>query len=316
MKAVTKAALARELGVSRGMLYYERKRERADDELRGAIEAVMMAHPGYGHRRIAMELKMNHKRILRVMKLFSLRPARRARSPSKPLDVGKEACSYPCITTAMCPIVPDIVWVSDFTFIPFHGRFVYLATVVDLFTKEVRGVSVMVRHTTELVLQALRMALREGMPEWFHSDQGSEYDSHLVYQELRSHGIKLSMSPKSSPWRNGAQESFFGRFKVEFGDPERFIQLGELIEAIYAFIAYYNTRRIHTRHKMAPATAREQWKERNRNLYKDLPGCPQVVSLPLWNPPHSHLSSNDKSNNNGDSLKATTDNFYLIQDVQ
>ena len=90
------------------------------------------------------------------------------------------------------------------------------------------------------------------------------------------------MSPKASPWRNGSQESFFGRFKTEFGDPDRFDSLEELVAAIYSHIAYYNNLRIQSRVRMAPAIFYQQWQDQHSQL---LPSYPQVISLPLGEPP-------------------------------
>lgn len=262
------------------MLYYHHKQPDKDEELRRRIEAVMLKHPGYGHKRIADELKVSRKRVRRVMKLYGLKPARRARAPSKPQDTGQPESPKPDILSKLSPVAPDIVWVADFTYIWFHNRHVYLATVMDRFTREVLGVSVMTEHSAELVVRALMMALHgsDTTPTWFHSDQGSEYTSYALTQLLARHGIQASHSPKSSPWRNGSQESFFGRFKVEFGDPERFSTLPELMEAIYAYISYYNTDRIHTAHRTPPAAARAAHRTRRTHY-------PQVMSLPLRSTP-------------------------------
>ncbi len=94
------------------------------------------------------------------------------------------------------------------------------------------------------------------------------------------------MSPKASPWRNGKQESFFGRFKVEFGDPDRFESLAELMEEIYRAVAYYNTERLHSRHRSTPAAVREQWNDQQRKFST---GC-QSPPHPL-NPPNSRSST-------------------------
>ena len=74
-------------------------------------------------------------------------------------------------------------------------------------------------------------------------------------------GVTISVSDKASPWQNGYQESFFGRFKEEFGDINRFETIGELLEAVYQYIHYYNTKRIHTSLKMAPAMFAEKYKK-------------------------------------------------------
>lgn len=221
---VSKAELARRLGVSRGSLYYRHKLPEKDDVLRRRIEGVMLNHPGYGHRRVADVLGVSKERARRVMRKFHLKPARRAKAPKKPLDMGRAPEKYPDITTVLCPCAPGVVWVSDFTYICFHGIFVFLATILDLFTGKVLAAQVMTSHSSELVLRVLIAALlRTGsVPDWFHSDQGSEYISEDVRQVLNLLEVGISLAPKKSPWRNGSQESFFGRFKVEFGDPDRF----------------------------------------------------------------------------------------------
>lgn len=264
-KKLPKKELARRLGVSRGMLYYRHKLPARDDELRQRVEDVMICHHAYGHRRVADELGINRKCALRIMRKYNLKPARRCKTPHKADDAGRAPSCYPDITSSLSPIAPDVLWVGDFTFISFHGEFVYLATILDRFTAEVLGFSIMTSHSAELVLDAIKSALRSGRhPEWFHSDQGSEYNSDAFISKLRASGIEISMAPKASPWRNGAQESFFGRFKVEFGDPNRFTSLPELIEEIYIRISYYNHQRIHTRHRMPPTVFRKKWEGQKR----------------------------------------------------
>lgn len=117
---LTKTALALKLGVSRSSLYYQHKRPAIDEEVRRQIEAVLASHPAYGHKRIALALKLNKKRILRVMKKFDLKPYRRRRTPRKLADEGKPATRYQNLIKNFCPIRQDIVWVSDFTYIKFH----------------------------------------------------------------------------------------------------------------------------------------------------------------------------------------------------
>ena len=137
----------------------------------------------------------------------------------------------------------------------------------------------MTEHSAELVVRVLMTAVlgSDTTPTWFHSDQGSEYTSYALTQLLAKHGIQASHSPRYSPWRNGSQESFFGRFKVEFGDPARFLTLPELMEAIYAYISYYNTACIHTAHRIPPA-AREAHRTRLANH-------PPVMSASLRSTP-------------------------------
>jgi transposase InsO family protein len=135
---------------------------------------------------------------------------------------------------------PNQVWVSDFTYLPHYGRFVYLATLEDVFTRQVVGWEVSTRHNADLVSQTLLNALKHyPAPQICHSDQGSEYRSQKYLNLLKSLNIKPSMSEKASPWHNGHKESFYSGFKLELGHPECYPTLGELIEAIARQIHYY-----------------------------------------------------------------------------
>lgn len=294
----SKRDLAKELGVSRASLYYRPKIPERDESLRQQIESVMSEHPGYGYRRVALALGINAKRAQRVMKKFSLKPARRARAPRKRLDEGREARSYPCVISKMSPIEPDYVWVSDFTFINFQGQFLFLATVIDLFTGVPLGFNISTSHDASLVRVAIERAVTAVgyFPEWFHSDQGSEYISDQVAQWLESKGVQISMSPKASPWRNGSQESFFGRFKVELGDPDRFDTLSELLEELFRLLNYFANIRIKNRLRMAPADFRARWFAVRQTSRQIIQSAPEL-------PPHQHLST-------GKELRLTTRSLW------
>ena len=262
---LTKTALALKLGVSRSSLYYQHKRPAIDEEVRRQIEAVLASHPAYGHKRIALALKLNKKRILRVMKKFDLKPYRRRRTPRKLADEGKPATRYQNLIKNFCPIRQDIVWVSDFTYIKFHEYFIYLATFMDLFTREIVGWHISRYHTSALVLGAFEHALtnpNHHPPKYTHDDQGSEYEAQEFINTMTTSGIIISMSAKASPWENGFQESFYSGFKLDLGDTSRFGTLGELIEAINQTINYYNEDRIHTSLKMTPKQFRQKHQQR------------------------------------------------------
>ncbi len=179
----SKTQLAKELGVSRASLYYKHKMPEKDELLRREIEAVMSKHSGYGSPRVSIALNINEKRIARVMKKFGLKPARRAKTPRKPYDVGREALDYPNVLGKVSPIAPNVVWASDFTFISYGGYHIYLCTVIDVFTGEVLGFNISRRHDAAFVKLAIERAIRKSggiIPHWFHSDQGSEYASGTV----------------------------------------------------------------------------------------------------------------------------------------
>ena len=268
-----KTRLAKKLGISRGMLYYRHKRGVIDEELKERILAVLKRHKAYGHKRIALELKRNKKQILRVMKKFGIKPYRRRKTPRKKGDEGKPVTQIQNLIEGFCPVKPNVVWVGDFTWIYFNGVFYYLATVMDLYTREIIGWSFSSHHNTELVIEAFADAVKKTniTPIYFHCDQGSEYDSEVYLLLMQQGHILLSMSRKSHPWENGFQESFYSNFKVELGDPERFEDLGELIEAIAQAIYYYNHDRIHTSLKMSPVQFKEKTVLLNREyLFNEL----------------------------------------------
>ena len=282
MEVTNKSALARELGVSRSSLYYRPKKPDKDEALRREIERVMLKNPGYGSPRVGIALKINEKRAARVMRKYGLRPARRAKTPYKPSDQGRKSLEYPCILSLLSPLAPDVVWASDFTFICYRGAFVYLCTVMDVFTGEVVGFNISRTHDANFVLLAIRRAIeRTGVvPQWFHSDQGSEYASSIVRTFLVSCGVNISMNPKSAPWCNGSQESFFGRFKVEFGEFDRFDTYAELLEELYQRLHYFTFERIKTKLRMSPAEFRQEWLARQSELFTQIHSYPQVMSLP------------------------------------
>lgn len=276
-KKITKTEVAIKLGISRGMLYYQHKRELIDEEVKHQIEAVLTEHKAYGHKRIAPELKLNKKRILRVMKKFNIKPfRRRIAKPFKKEDMGKaEETDTVNIYKLLCPIAPNIVWVSDFTYIKFQGKFIYLATIMDMYTREIIGISISRFHNQSLVMEAFMDAEKNTKthPYYLHSDQGSEYTSNDYKTYVKNCGIRISFADKASPWQNGFQESFYGKFKVDLGYMEQFKSIGELIEGIYQTMYYYNNRRRHTSLKMSPVQFRKNYyirKSSSERLFKEM----------------------------------------------
>lgn len=266
----SKTLRARELGVSRQSLYYKPKQPDKDWRLKCQIEEVLR-QPGkhsYGSPRVASELKRNHKVVERVMKLFGIKAYRRRGGKYKK---GKKIkLIYPNLLLIKCPSYENHIWVSDFTRIYFKNVVVYLCTVMDLYTRKIVGLSVYTTHAVQLVLSAFMSAINSSpRPEIFHSDNGSEYDSAIFTEALKTVGVLISRSALGCPWENGYQESFYSQFKIDLGDPNRFKNLGELVYEIYRQIYLYNNTRIHTSLKMSPVQFALKAKE---NYYYQIQG--------------------------------------------
>ena len=233
-------------------MYYKPKQTEKDWKTKQQIETALRLHPSYGHKRLALFLKINKKKALRVMKIFGIKPYRRR--GRKYRKNKNNSVSFPNFLLIETPLYPHHIWASDFTHISFHGTTVYVATVIDLFTREIVGFSVLTTHSVQLVTNALLSAIfKHPAPVVLHSDHGSEYVSKDYLNLCRNLNIAVSMSKKASPWENGYQESFYSQFKVDLGDPNRFSSVGELVYEIYRTIHAYNNFRIHTIIKMPPA---------------------------------------------------------------
>ena len=256
------------LNIARSTFYYKSLLGQKDEELRVKIEKVLVDNPSYGHRIIATELKLNKKHVKRVMKKFGLKPLRGRKKPWKKGKNGDWAAS-PNLLVSLFPLYRNHVWITDFTYLKWRNRWIYICTVIDLFSREVVGISIKTNHSALLVAEALLNALAANQtPVVIHSDQGSEYKSRLFRSVLRDYKILQSMSKKGSPWQNGYQESFFGNWKVDIGDVNRFETFGELIAELYRSIYYYNNLRIHTSLGCAPKKFARQY-ETNYNTIQE-----------------------------------------------
>lgn len=263
---LSKSALARILHVSRQGLYYRPVQEQKDLELKRKIELVWKSHPAYGSRPLSWHCGVSRKKVQRVMRKYGLEPKIKPKNRyrgknAKDAGMSEEA---PNLLKGVCPIQPNAIWSGDFTHLRFHGTTVHLATVIDVFTREILAWQAGTHHTQSLVLDVLEHAVRRQRttPEMFHSDQGSEYTSLACQEWLMHHRVKPSWSPRGKPWHNGIQESFYRTFKLEFGKPSQYGSLPSLLEAIGKYIRYYNTKRLHRSLRMSPQDFRKakKWK--------------------------------------------------------
>lgn len=226
-----------------------------DWPLESKIQSLHEVHPWYRHRRLAWSMGVCFEKARRLMKKFSIQAKVRIRKKfTKTGDIWLPDTRIPNLTKSICPIRANVIWRTDFTHIIYHGIHLYLATVIDAYTREIIGYSISFVHTKEFALEAIQMALKDtgSIPQIFHSDQWSEYRSFLIMNHLSSLGIQISMSKKWAPWENGWQESYYGKFKLELDAPNTYDCIEDLIANIHYRIYYYNNERIHTAIKMPP----------------------------------------------------------------
>ncbi len=244
------------MGVSRASLYYVPRQPAKDWAFKVLIEEELRRHPSYGSRRVAQALRANRKRAKRVMKLYGIKPYRRRGRKYRTSKAGRV---FPNLLLTIMPSYANHIWATDFTELIFHGNKIYASTILDVFTRQLMGAHVAVRKGSFLTMTTLANALFHNQcPTIFHSDNGSEYNAMVFVGTLEECGITISRSRPGCPWENGYQESFYDKFKVDIGDPNRFTTLGELVAEIYQTFWHYNHTRIHSALKMPPSVFAEQ----------------------------------------------------------
>lgn len=243
--------LCRVLDVPRSSYYYRSTCTDADDlALRDMIEAIVLDFPRYGYRRMTVELgrrgiRANHKRVLRVMREANLLVDVRAycRTTFSNHSYGR----YPNLVKGLPIVRPDQVWCADITYIRLQQMFVYLAVLLDIFTRSVRGWELGRYLTEALPLAALERALTRWRPEIHHSDQGVQYAAHGYAGTLERAGVTISMAAVGQPTQNAYAERFMRTLKEEEVYLHEYHNEAEARERIGRFLDdVYNTKRIHS----------------------------------------------------------------------
>lgn len=257
--------LAAFLAIDRNNLYKQAKQPDKDVVLKQQIETVMVEHKHYGYRRVAMELGISKNRAQRLMHVCGLHPVYSPHQRNYKKQVSKRAAPPNLIRDeAIVATTPNELWACDFTYLFVLGRWYYLSTVIDVFSREIVGWNISTLHDTDLIVRALYDALsKQQIPRVLHFDQGSEYLSGAHMDLLERLEIRPSASDKGSPWQNGFQERFYGSFKTELGSLKYIQTEGELFELIAVTLNYYNTKRIHTRLKTNPRSFRQNYELTN-----------------------------------------------------
>jgi putative transposase len=226
----------------------------ADMDLRDAIQRVALEWPCYGRRRITRELHrrgwaVNWKRVYRLMREDNLLCVRK-RKFVVTTDSNHGNRIWPNLTPGMVLTDIDQLWRADITYIRLREEFVFLAVVLDAYSRRVIGWALDRTLEDELTLSALQMALsrRVAGPDLVHhSDRGSQYASRDYTGLLRDNGIRISMSRKGNPWDNAACESFMKTLKYEEVHRNEYRDLAEARSEIGTFLdKVYNQKRLHS----------------------------------------------------------------------
>jgi putative transposase len=225
-----------------------------DMDLRDAIQRIALEWPSYGRPRITAELRrrgweVNPKRVYRLMREDNLLCVRK-RKFMVTTDSHHDRKVYPNLAGEMNLSAIDQLWVADITYIRLQTEFVYLAVVLDAFSRRVLGWALDRHVEADLALAALRMALALRQPApglVHHSDRGSQYASGEYTELLQAHGCQISMSHKASPWENAACESWMKTLKAEEVYRQEYRDLAEARASIAQFIEeVYNQKRLHS----------------------------------------------------------------------
>ena len=253
------------LGCAKSSYYYQAKK-RDETEDKATIEAVASVWPTYGYRRVTKQLRrqewvINKKRVQRLMRemILQVKTKRKAR---KTTNSDHDFPRYPNLVLDLEVVRPEQVWVSDLTYIRLRYEFVYLAVIMDVFTRSVRGWHLGRGLDQSLTLIALDRALAEHRPEIHHSDQGIQYAATVYIRMLRAADAEISMAECGQAWQNGYAERLIRTIKEEEVDlsdyddyTDAVCQLGRFLNDVYMH------KRIHSSlGYLTPAEFEERWR--------------------------------------------------------
>src|SRR5947208_8173220 len=239
--------------------YYEHLKQAEDDAeeiaLRDRIEQIILQFSGYGYRRVTHALareewQVNHKRVLRIMQEESLLCHLKRRFVIATTNSRHRFPVYPNLLAGVILDAPDQAWVADLTYIRLRSAFVYLACILDAFSRRCVGWYLSREMTTQLTLAALTHAIGERRPQpglIHHSDRGVQYASYDYTEQLRQIGAQISMSSVSNPYDNAKAESFFKTLKQEEVYLKEYESFADAEANLEVFIEQvYNTKRLHS----------------------------------------------------------------------
>jgi putative transposase len=258
--------ICRLLGVSRSSIYYTAQPvPDAEAMFKSALLDLAAEWPTYGYRRLTAMMRrlgwpVNAKRVRRWMQELSLhgiQPARRRRTTNSDHAFPR----YPNLVADLEITRPNQVWVADITYIRLRREFVYLAVLMDVFTRSIRGWHLGRDLDQGLTLAALEHALLVAAPEIHHSDQGVQYAATAYVERLRQCGVTLSMAKVGEPRENGYAERLVRTIKEEEVDLSDYQDFDDARRQIRCFLDdVYNLKRIHSSlGYLTPREFEEQW---------------------------------------------------------
>ncbi len=249
------------MNLARSTYYYRLKEppvtQRKDDaDLLDVIEAIAVEWPRYGYRRMTEELNdthrihVNHKRVARIMRENGLQCRVKKKWWIQTTDSNHQFRIYPNRIKRLAIKRINQVWVADITYIRLLTEFVYLAVIMDLFSRRIIGWALSRSLEAELACAALRMAIEERKPPHgciHHSDRGVQYASQAYVDILKNAGLEISMSRKGNPYDNAAMESFMKTLKQEEVYLWDYRTMADAIERLPQFLEkVYNQKRRHS----------------------------------------------------------------------
>ena len=258
--------VCRALAFPHSSFYYQESTP-DEQELKKAIDELAAVWPTYGYRRITAMLhrggrRVNRKRVLRIMR--QMRLLRTCKAQKRRTTNSQHAYPrYPNLVEKLAVVRPDQVWVADITYIRLHREFVYLAVILDVFTRSIRGWHLGRGLDLSLTLTALQKALTKNKPEIHHSDQGIQYSAPTYTQALSDVGVQISMAEVGAPEQNGFAERVMRTLKEEEVDLSDYQDYSDAYQQIGRFIDdVYNTKRIHSSlGYLTPAEFENHWNQ-------------------------------------------------------
>jgi len=247
------------MGLARSSYYYQPRgaspaKLQAEADLRDRIEELALRFPRYGYRRMTRQLQregflVNHKRVLRLMRASDLL-VKCKRKWLSTTDSKHGFRVYPDLRQAVTPTGLNQVWVADLTYIRLRWEFVYLAVILDAFSRRVVGYALSRSLEASLTVAALQAALAERRPPpgcIHHSDRGVQYACDEYVKLLTDAGLRISMSRRGNPYDNAQAESFFKTLKHEEVNLTEYRNFEEVAASIPVFIEQvYNRERLHS----------------------------------------------------------------------